>query len=283
MSGRIRISERAAGHCPSLAGHPAEAEIRRWQNEFSKAALPMGVPRAVRHNAALYREGDASDCVYGVVSGAIRTSRLLRDGRRQIVEFYLPGDLIGLDWQSEHGFTAEAITDATVISYPRGQLEALSEQTPAVCNLLLRLLARSLFTTQEHLVMLGRQTARERIAWLLLSIMRRTHSKCRVQLPMRRMDIADYLGLTIETVSRELSELKRRGYIDFVSCYEIVVKNGEMLHLFANGEIDCRDPIARPAPCYTGPARSRNAKRPVDKGRRTRTRRITEVVEYNRI
>ncbi|HVM82802.1 MAG TPA: helix-turn-helix domain-containing protein [Candidatus Binatia bacterium] len=283
MSGRIRISQRAAGLCPPSVGQPAEGEIRHWQDEFSKAALPLGVLRAIRHNAALYREGDASDCVYRVVSGAIRTSRLLRDGRRQIVEFYLPCDLIGLDWQSEHGFTAEAITDATVMSYPRAQLEALSEQMPAVCNLLLHLLARSLFTTQEHLVMLGRQTARERIAWLLLSIMRRTNSQRQVTLPMRRMDIADYLGLTIETVSRELSELKRRGYIDFVSCYEIVVKNNEMLHLFANGEIDCRDPIARPAPCYTGPARPRNAKGPVARGRRIRPRRITEEAEYDRV
>ncbi|GAB2178800.1 helix-turn-helix domain-containing protein [Dongia sp. agr-C8] len=204
------------------------------------AAILQGLGKVLKftRNAAVFNEGDPARHVYKVISGAVRTCRVLMDGRRQIADFYLPGDFFGLDWQGEHGFTAEAIADAVVVSYPRAQLELSAETHPAVQKLLMSLLANGLSATQNHVVMLGRQTAQERLAWFLLRIMQRSHDNPHLDLPMSRLDIADYLGLTIETVSRGLSQFKRRDLIAVSGAHQVVLKDVEALESLASGEAE---------------------------------------------
>jgi CRP-like cAMP-binding protein len=196
----------------------------------------LGAVLKFKRNAAVFNEGDPARHVYKVISGAIRTCRVLVDGRRQIADFYLAGDFFGLDWQSEHGFTAEAIGDAVVVSYPRAQLEQLAETKPSVQKLLLSVICKGLSATQNHVVMLGRQTAQERLAWFLLRTMQRSDENANLDLPMSRLDIADYLGLTIETVSRCISDFKRRQLIAVAGTHLVTLKNVDALEAIASGE-----------------------------------------------
>lgn len=203
---------------------------------MTAALQSLGTTLKFKRNAAVYSEGDQARHVYKVISGAIRTCRVLMDGRRQIADFYLPGDFFGLDWQSEHGFTAEAVADAVVVSYPRSQLEQIAESRPAVQKLLMSMLCKGLSATQNHLVMLGRQTAQERLAWFLLRAMARSNDERTLELPMSRLDIADYLGLTIETVSRGISQFKRRRLIDVSGAHQVTLKDIDALESLASGE-----------------------------------------------
>jgi CRP/FNR family nitrogen fixation transcriptional regulator len=196
----------------------------------------IGITQRLAKNAALFEEGQPSQHVYKVVSGAIRTCRMLIDGRRQIADFFLPGDFFGLDWQSTHAFTAEALADSVVICYPRRQVEALAESTTTIHRLLMSMLCNGLAATQEHVVMLGRQTAYERLAWFLIRVKERSGGKNEIDMPMSRQDMADYLGLTIETVSRGISEFKRRHYISATSAHQIHLTGLAALQSLASGE-----------------------------------------------
>jgi CRP/FNR family nitrogen fixation transcriptional regulator len=196
----------------------------------------IGTTQRIAKNAALFQEGEPSQHVYKVVSGAIRTCRMLMDGRRQIADFFLPGDFFGLDWQSTHAFTAEALADTAVICYPRRQVEALAECTPTIHRLLMSMLCNGLAATQEHVVMLGRQTAYERLAWFLLRVRERSGRENEIDMPMSRQDMADYLGLTIETVSRGISEFKRRQYISAITTHQIRLTGLAALQALASGE-----------------------------------------------
>jgi len=211
---------------------------RETTDPMTAALQSIGTVMKFKRNAAVFSEGDPARCVYKVVSGAVRTCRVLMDGRRQIADFYLPGDFFGLDWQAEHGFTAEAIADAVVVSYPRSQLEQIAETKPAVQKLLMSMLCKGLSSTQNHLVMLGRQTAQERLAWFLLGLMARSDDNTNLDLPMSRLDIADYLGLTIETVSRCVSEFKRKHFISVAGTHQVTLRNLDALEALASGEAE---------------------------------------------
>jgi CRP-like cAMP-binding protein len=226
---------------PASARRPALTVIegargRAGENGTPAALQAIGTTLRCGRNATVFREGDPSVHIYKVVSGAIRTCRLLADGRRQIAGFFLPGDFFGLDWQSARTFTAEALADTVVIGYPRKLVEELGESTPAIHRLLMGMLCQGLAATQEHVVMLGRQTAHERLAWFLLRVRERTGRGDEVDMPMSRMDIADYLGLTIETVSRGISEFKRRRYIAATSVHRMRLTALEALQALASGE-----------------------------------------------
>jgi len=158
------------------------------------------------------------------------------DGRRQVTDFYRPGDFFGLDGQGAHGFAAEAVAASVVMSYPRAQLDRIAETRPAVQKLLMAMLCKGLRTTQNHLVMLGRQTAQERLAWFLLSIMARSDDDTDLHLPMSRLDIADYLGVTIETVSRTLSQFKKYGLISVLGTHQVSLIDVEALEALASGD-----------------------------------------------
>jgi CRP/FNR family transcriptional regulator, nitrogen fixation regulation protein len=151
-----------------------------------------------------------------VIEGAVRTHKLLSDGRRQIGAFHLPGDIFGLENGDLHRFTAEAIVDTTVRLVERQSLEREAKNDPAMVRSLLTMTTDNLQHVENHLLLLGRQTAQERVGAFLLEMNGRQTSADVIALPMSRLDIADYLGLTIETVSRVLSKFQRKGYLRFL-------------------------------------------------------------------
>lgn len=181
-------------------------------NEISSPAT--GLTRRLAKGEELFAEGDRAAFFYKVVSGAVRTYKLLDDGRRQIDAFHLPGDIFGIEGGEEHRFTAEAVGQATVICYRRCGLEALAASSGEFARQIVAAMMRSLERAQDHMLLLGRKSALEKIATFILDMSRRVSGDGAVDLPMSRADIADHLGLTIETVSRTLTELERRGVIE---------------------------------------------------------------------
>lgn len=185
----------------------------RPQPATSEASTDQTLARKLCKGEELFTEGDDATYFYEVVSGAIRTSKLLNDGRRQIDAFHLPGDIFGLEAGDTHRFTAEATGDAKVVAHRRCSLATLALRNPTLGNQVMNSIMRNLERAQEHMLLLGRKTAHEKIASFLLDIARRLSAEELFELPMQRTDIADHLGLTIETVSRVLSEFARRNYI----------------------------------------------------------------------
>jgi CRP/FNR family nitrogen fixation transcriptional regulator len=176
--------------------------------------------------AQIFRNGEVPEHIYQIREGAVRSYKLLSDGRRQIGAFHLPGDIFGVETESLHRFTAEAIIDTTVwIARCHGLFEDLDEGDLADTKKILELLHNSLDHAQNHLLLLGRQEAHERVARFLLEMDSRLKKPTVIVLPMSRTDIADYLGLSIETVSRSLSAFRHWGVISFNGQREIILKN----------------------------------------------------------
>lgn len=184
---------------------------------------------AYRKDEEIYGEGEACEYVYQVVRGAVRTYKLLADGRRQIGAFHLPGDVFGLDTGSGHRLTAEAITDTTVRLVKRRSLEAAAGTNVQVARNLWIMTAGDLRHAEDHMLLLGRKTAMEKVATFLLEMDRRLTKAGLMALPMCRRDIGDYLGLTLETVSRALSQLSDQGILMFSSARQIVLRNRQRL------------------------------------------------------
>lgn len=184
----------------------------------SRAAVtPVGVQMALRKGEQLFEEGDEADYFYQVVSGAIRSYKLLSDGRRQINAFHLRGDIFGLEADGEHLFSAEALGDVSVVSYRRCRLDAITRENPAFADKIMTATLRNLARAQAHMLLLGRKTADEKIATFLLDMAGRiSRDDEHFELPMQRSDIADHLGLTIETVSRTLTRFARSGLISLL-------------------------------------------------------------------
>lgn len=160
-------------------------------------------------------QGDAADYCFEVVEGCARSVQRLEDGRRQVSDFLLPGDIFGLDAVGEHDFAGEAVTAVTIRRLRISALKQLAEEDAAFAQRLLRHLTQQTKAMRRRIVLLGRMTAAERIGTFLLEMTERLEATRQdiVELPMNRADMADYLGLTIETVSRCLSDLKGRGVI----------------------------------------------------------------------
>jgi CRP/FNR family nitrogen fixation transcriptional regulator len=201
-----------------------QAHTATHTSKFPSAVIGMKMPATAGRSAGaqrvlgkgeeLFAEGDDAEYFYKVVSGAIRTYKLLSDGRRQIDAFHLEGDIFGLEAGAEHRFSAEAVGSAAVIAYRRTRLAALIEDDPAFREQIMSATLRSLERAQDHMLLLGRKTAQEKIATFLLDMAGRiSDDEEHFDLPMQRTDIADHLGLTIETVSRTLTQFAREGLI----------------------------------------------------------------------
>jgi CRP/FNR family nitrogen fixation transcriptional regulator len=191
---------------PRLVGELGDlchAKVRSGEFKYSKGTEIFG-------------EAEPADYIYQVIEGAVRTHKLLSDGRRQIGAFHLPGDIFGLDNGDFHRFTAEATVDTTVRLVKRQSLERVAKTDPAMVQSLLTMTTANLQHVENHIVLLGRNTARERVAAFLLEMNGRLTSAGVIALPMSRRDIADYLGLAFETVSRMFSAFERKGYLRFL-------------------------------------------------------------------
>jgi CRP/FNR family transcriptional regulator, nitrogen fixation regulation protein len=198
-------------------------------HELTGAVELMGAPMSFTRNAEIYGETEPADYLYKVVSGTVRTYKVLGDGRRQIGGFHLPGDIFGLEAGEEHSFSAEAITDCKVLVIKRSALFALAGRDPGVARQLWTLTGGELRRVQDHILLLIK-SARERVAAFLLEMAERGPAGNAVELPMSRQDIADYLGLTIETVSRTLTILEHASTIELSSSRRIVLRNRTALN-----------------------------------------------------
>jgi CRP/FNR family nitrogen fixation transcriptional regulator len=189
----------------------------------------MGAPMSFGRNAEIYGEGEPADYLYKVVRGTVRTYKVLADGRRQIGAFYMAGDVFGLEMGDEHTFSAEAISDAKVLVIKRSALVALAERDNEVARELWALTGRELSRVQDHIMFLIK-TAQERVVGFLLEMAERATNNGALELPMSRQDIADYLGLTIETVSRTLTILENTAAIELPTSRRIVLRNRSALN-----------------------------------------------------
>lgn len=185
----------------------------------------IGSRRSFARGEEIYAEDDPSDSWYKVVSGTVRISKLLADGRRHIAEFCFGGDCFGLDNVSERVFSAEAVGEVIVMRYPRRATDRLIDENRQLARGLCDMTLRNLAHAQTRMLLLGRMTAPERVASFLLEMFERRDARRTVDLPMSRNDIADYLGLTIETVCRVLSAFKRRGAIAIPNPHRIELRD----------------------------------------------------------
>jgi CRP-like cAMP-binding protein len=172
-------------------------------------------------NAEIYAEGEPSGYVYKLVSGVVRVSKLLPDGRRQISAFHLPGEMFGFEADELHHASAEAVVPVKVIAYRWDGVLGAEKQSASFVRELLNLTVLGLRHTQDHLLLLGRKNALERLAAFLLEMSARMGGSATLDLAMPRHDIADYLGLTLETVSRMFAELKEKGVIRLESARRV--------------------------------------------------------------
>jgi len=198
---RINTASRHSvdGHLAALAGE------RVFCSEFK-----------YRGGTEVFGEGEEAEYVYQIISGTVRTYKLLEDGRRQINSFHLPGDMIGLENGATHRFTADAVVETKVsITRRCSLLEVIAHRKAGTRNLL-GLVTRNLQHAENHVLLLGRKTALERVAAFLLEMDERQEHPNVMILSMSRRDIADYLGLTLETVSRALSILRDEGFMKFL-------------------------------------------------------------------
>ena len=161
----------------------------------------------------IFLEGEDARALYNVTCGTLRLYRLFDDGRRQIIGFALPGDFLGLDLASPHAFSADAIDAVSACRFSRTSFTALTERKPHLLRRLHSATTRELSAAQDQVMALGRRSAEEKVAWFLIHLRERYarvgDRTTMIALPMSRLDIADFLGLTIETVSRTLTRLAR--------------------------------------------------------------------------
>jgi CRP/FNR family nitrogen fixation transcriptional regulator len=170
-----------------------------------------------RQGTEIYGEKEPAEYVYQVKKGAVRSYKLLSDGRRQIAAFHLVGDIFGPVNGESHRFTSEAVVETTVRLVKRQSLDAASNSDADVTRNLLLMTANNLQHAENHMLLLGRKNSLERVAAFLIEMDARLAAAGVMTLPMTRRDIADYLGLTVETVSRALSQMRRAGVLDFLS------------------------------------------------------------------
>jgi CRP/FNR family nitrogen fixation transcriptional regulator len=193
----------------------------------------MGAPMAFARNSEIYGEDEPADYLYKVVSGAVRTYKILADGRRQVQAFHLPGDMFGFEVEGEHTLSAEAIVESRILVVKRSAIESLAARDHGVARELWSLTARELQRVQRHVTLLIK-TAQERVVSFLLEMAERAQGASAVNLPMSRQDIADYLGVTIETVSRTLSGLESAAAIELPSSRRIVLRDHNALTRLCN-------------------------------------------------
>ena len=188
---------------------------------------------------AVFDEGEDAGNVYNITAGTVKVYKLLPDGRRQITGFLFPGDFLGLTRQDCYAFSAEAVTPGELCRFSRVKLEALMERPPKIEQRLLRIASNELAAAQEQMLLLGRKTAREKIASFFLMLSKRAAQRGLTDNPvsvgMSRNDIGDYLGLTTETVSRTVTQLKQEGLIRLLPDHMIELAGKAKLKEVAGG------------------------------------------------
>jgi CRP/FNR family transcriptional regulator, anaerobic regulatory protein len=215
----------------SICDAVAESELRELARATTVVELAPG--DVFRH------EGDPPDYLFNLTRGAVKLFKLLPDGRRQIVGFLAVGDFIGFGRQDAAPASAEAITPVRLCRFEQSRFRTLLDAYPALERRLLAFASDEIAAAQEHMMLLGRLSAEERIGRFLLaraaSSRRMGNSEDNFELPMSRGDIADYLGLTTETVSRVFTRLRQRGLIKYGTAKRVVLRNRQAIEALAEG------------------------------------------------
>lgn len=222
------------GLCEARAVSICNAIEEDQLSKLARASNVVGLaPGEVFRN-----EGAPPEYLYNIIAGSVKLFKLLADGRRQVVGFLTMGDFIGFGRADATACSAEALTPVRLCRFERGTFHALLDTYPALERRLLAVASDEVAAGQEHMMLLGRLTATERVARFLLArgeASRRVGgSQTNFDLPMSRLDIADYLGLTIETVSRVLTKLRRQGLVDFESPRRIVLRDLKAISALAD-------------------------------------------------
>ncbi len=214
---------------------------------FCAALSPADLPRLaalVRKvgfapHQTLFQEGDPASAVFNLLEGTVKLYKSLPDGRTQITGFLSAGDFMGLSSDGHYAYSAEAVTDVKVCRFQRRDLLALFRDFPHMVERLLTMTSDELAIAQEQMLLLGRKTAQEKVMSFLLALSRRAKRRGRdgrrLTLPMSRADIADYLGLTIETVSRTMTKLRQRGVIRLPRPQDVILSPNVDLDALATG------------------------------------------------
>jgi len=184
----------------------------------------MGTVMPFTRNSEIYGEGESAEFIYKVITGAVRTHKVLMDGRRQIGSFYLPGDIFGLECGEDHALSAEAVANSKVLVIKRSHVDTMASRDSDVARQILRATRRELQRLQGHVLLLV-MSAQERVAGFLLEMAERSALDTEIELPMSRQDIADYLGLTIETISRTLTSMESAALIELPSARKVVLRD----------------------------------------------------------
>lgn len=203
----------------------------------------LGTMQRLQPEQSVFHEGDPARRVFMVTHGALKLYTLLADGRRQITGFMFPGDFLGVSVEDEYAFTVEALEETELWWFSRGAFDRFIGEHPQVERELYRMAAHELAEAQRQMVLLGRKSAAERLASFFLSLLDRSERasgepETNFDLPMSRIDIADYLGLTKETVSRMLAHLRSRGLIRLQSQSEVEVLDRDGLRAMAQGDAE---------------------------------------------
>lgn len=223
LSRAAKLDGSALAVCRGLS-HQAASHVMAISSQRRKAA-----------GETLFAEGDDADNIYEVVRGTLRLYKMLADGRRQIMGFPASGHLLGLAPTGTHVYTAEALTDVTLCCYPRASFHRLVNDVPGLARRMWAVTSDELRFAQDQLLLLGRKSAAEKVASFLL-ILAEQQDTGRLSVPMTRTDIADYLGLTVETVSRTLTKLKHRKLIALPQFNTLHLLDREALEAMAAGE-----------------------------------------------
>ncbi len=219
----------AAVHVGSRQERPSRKERPISPEPLFGSLELIGARMSFARNCEIYGDEEPADFVYNIVSGAVRLCKLLDDGRRQVAAFHLPGEIFGLELGNEHRFTAEAVVDSVILVIRRSAVVALAERDGDVAHQVWAHTANDLQRVQDHMLLLGCMSAKERVAAFLLQMAGRLSGTNEVELPMPRQDIADYLGLTIETVSRTMTQLETEAAIGLPSSRRVVLRNRAVL------------------------------------------------------
>ena len=212
------------------------AMCRGLAQNATKRIVAVSTIQRAKAGETLFTEGDNADGIYEIVSGMLRLYKLLPDGRRQITGFLSAGQILGLAPRGTHVYSAEAINDVSLCRYPRVGLDRLIDEVPALARRLLAVTSHELCTAQDQMLLLGRKAATEKVASFLLLLADQQRKGDEVCVPMSRGDIADYLGLTTETVSRTFTKLKTLGLIGLPTPNRVEIRDRGQLEDFAVGQ-----------------------------------------------
>lgn len=241
MAGTGMMAKPLAASCCGTRTACEECEVRSLAvcQAINREQLPrlsaIAAGRRIEVGHTLFEEGDTADEVFTLTEGMLKLYKLMADGRRQIIGFLIPGDFLGLAFGRTYVYSAEAIVPTAVCRFRRPQFLGLLEEFPALEKEILDRTSTELAAAQEQMLLLGRKTARERVASFLMALSRRSKvgEKASLQLPMSRADIADYLGLTIETVSRTLTLFRKEGLIDLPDKHDVRIMRPRELEMVA--------------------------------------------------